>query len=180
MTTMDLISVAYFYVAYFLDLPHPLSWPSDFSTPQPSFSVLIPHRIIRPPRRHPSLSHHTGKLFLTFSLTFNSRDRLLLYSLTPTIPAIFLALPLSHCCLNIFNVAFSCFYAASCHHHGSQTPLPPFYPVSFAHTLKIGHVGKKLAGYKCWRPLPVLPMNISLLPCGLPINGVPRGGVPSQ
>ena len=42
-----------------------------------------------------------------------------------------------------------------------------------------GCVWEKLAGYKHGRPLPVLPRNRSQLPHGLPLNGVPRGGVPS-
>ena len=41
------------------------------------------------------------------------------------------------------------------------------------------HVGKTLAGYKHGRPPPVLPRNRSRLPHGPPLNGVPRGGVPS-
>ena len=40
-------------------------------------------------------------------------------------------------------------------------------------------VGKTLTGYKHGRPLPVLPRNISLIPQGPPLNGVPGGGVPS-
>ena len=43
-----------------------------------------------------------------------------------------------------------------------------------------GCVGKTLAGYKHGRPLPVLPRIRSRLPSGLPLNGVPHGGVPSQ
>ena len=40
-------------------------------------------------------------------------------------------------------------------------------------------VGKTLAGYKNGRTLPVLPRKRSQLPQGLPLNGVPGGGVPS-
>ena len=40
-------------------------------------------------------------------------------------------------------------------------------------------VGKTLVGYKNGRPLPVLPRNRSRLHHGLPLNVVPRGGVPS-
>ena len=43
-----------------------------------------------------------------------------------------------------------------------------------------GCVGKTLAGYKHGRPLPVIPRSRSRLPQGLPIHGVPRGGVPRQ
>ena len=41
-------------------------------------------------------------------------------------------------------------------------------------------VGKTLAGYKRGRPLPVLTRSRSRLPRGIPLNGVPHGGVPSQ
>ena len=47
-------------------------------------------------------------------------------------------------------------------------------------TTNMYYVGKTLAGYKCGRPLTVLPRSISQLPRGLPINGVPCSGVPSQ
>ena len=40
-------------------------------------------------------------------------------------------------------------------------------------------VVKILVGYKHGRPLTVLPRNRSRLPQGLPLNGVPGGGVPS-
>ena len=40
-------------------------------------------------------------------------------------------------------------------------------------------VGKPLAGYKNGLPLPVLPRTRSRLPQGIPLNGVPCGGVPS-
>ena len=43
-----------------------------------------------------------------------------------------------------------------------------------------GCVGKTLAGYKRGRPLPVLTRSRSRLPRGLPLNGVPCGGVPSH
>ena len=40
-------------------------------------------------------------------------------------------------------------------------------------------VGKTMAGYKHGRPMPVLPRKRSRLPQGIPLNGVPDGGMTS-
>ena len=44
----------------------------------------------------------------------------------------------------------------------------------------VHNVRKTLTGYKRERPLPVLTRSRSRLPRGIPLNGVPHGGVPSQ
>ena len=61
--------------------------------------------------------------------------------------------------------------------HTKESPL--FLPRAPKPSDMRGRVGKKLAGYKQGHPLPVLPRNISRLPQGPPLNGVPREGVPS-
>ena len=56
-----------------------------------------------------------------------------------------------------------------------------FFKMATFPYISIGHVvGKTLADYKHGRPLTVLPRSRSQLPRGLPLNGVPRGGVSSQ
>ena len=72
-------------------------------------------------------------------------------------------------------------------HHQNVRPFylytkesPLFLPRAPNPSDLIGCVGKTLAGYKHGRPLTVLPRSISRLPRGLPLNGVPCGGVPSQ
>ena len=62
--------------------------------------------------------------------------------------------------------------------HTKESPL--FLPREPKPSDLRGCVGKTLSGYKHRRPLPVLPISRSQLPCGIPLNGVPRGGVPSQ
>ena len=68
LTTPDLASVAYCYIAYLLNPPHPLFLPSDVHPGEAAHSCpaapaidVSPHGIIRPPGRHPSLSWHTEK-----------------------------------------------------------------------------------------------------------------------
>ena len=60
--------------------------------------------------------------------------------------------------------------------HTKESPL--LLPRALKPSDLRGCVGKTLAGYKHGRPLPVLPRNISRLPQGLSLNGVPGGGVP--
>ena len=48
LTTPDLGFVAYCYIAYLFDLPHPILLKSDVPPPQPSLSVLYLYGIIRP------------------------------------------------------------------------------------------------------------------------------------
>ena len=55
--------------------------------------------------------------------------------------------------------------------------LPLFLPRAPKPSDLRGCVGKTLAGYKHGRPLPVLPRSRSRRPCGISVNGVPRGGV---
>ena len=62
LTTLDLGSVAYCYVAYLLEPTHTLILPSNVPPPKLLSSALIPPGIICPPGRHPSLSHHTKKI----------------------------------------------------------------------------------------------------------------------
>ena len=62
--------------------------------------------------------------------------------------------------------------------HTKESPL--FLPRAPKPSDLGGCVGKTLAEYKHGRPLPVLPRSRSRLPRGLPLNGVPHGGVPSQ
>ena len=76
-------------------------------------------------------------------------------------------------------------YHSTAHHqnvrsiyiHTNESPL--FLPIAPKPSDMRGCVGKTLAGYKHGRPLPVLLRNRSRLPQGLPLNGVPGGGVPN-
>ena len=72
-------------------------------------------------------------------------------------------------------------------HHQNVRPIylytkesPLFLPRAPKPSDLRGCVDKTLAGYKRGLPLPVIPRSRSRLSRGLPINGVPRGGVPSQ
>ena len=66
LTTPDLSSVAYCYVAHLLNPPHTLLLQSDVPPPQTLPSVLVTYRSIQPPGRPPSPSQHTEKLCLPF------------------------------------------------------------------------------------------------------------------
>ena len=101
LTTPDLGSVTYCYL-HLLDLPYPLLMLSNAPPPQLSSSIVIPHEIIRPPGRHPSLSKHTKKPLPAFPSPVTSRYRLLLSPLAPTTSAGFPLPPLPHCHRNIF------------------------------------------------------------------------------
>ena len=82
LTTPDLGSIAYCYIAYLLDPPHPLLLPSDISPPpQSSFACLRHrhHRIIRPHGRFPSPSQHTENPSLSLLLPITSDFRFVRY-----------------------------------------------------------------------------------------------------
>ena len=104
LTTPDLGSVSYFYVAYLLDPPHPLLLPSDVPPPPwSSFACLrLRHnRIILPPGLPLSLSHHTGNPSLSLISSITSQDLLLLPSLAPATPVGFPSPLLPRFCQNI-------------------------------------------------------------------------------
>ena len=121
LTTPDLDSVAYFYMAYLLNPPHPLFLPSNFRQGEEAHSCpttpainLSPHGIILPPRRHPSPSQHTKIL----SLPLLHRSLPESESSSPLLPP--------PCLMNYrrlrslaaskisFNVAFICFSPTAC------------------------------------------------------------------
>ena len=137
-TTPYLGSVAYFYVAYLLKPPHLLLLPSNVLPPQMSSSALVPHGIIRPPGHHPSPSQNTKTLHPHFphpslpetdSSSTPSSPPFLLYSCRRRYHA---------ATKTYFNIAFIFCSTAACFYQGSQNFPPPSYPVSFAHTSKIG------------------------------------------
>ena len=102
LTTPDLSSVAYCY-AHLLNPPHPPLIPSSVPYNHPYSSVLPPHRIIRPPGRHPSTSQNTEKTpSPSLPSPVTTRARLLLSYLSLTMPDRFLFLPLPHCSRNLF------------------------------------------------------------------------------
>ena len=115
MITPDLCTVYYCYVAYLLDPSHTLLLLSDVPPPQPSPSVMVPHRVFCPPGHHPSLSQHTEKPSPAFPSPITSRDRLVLSFLILSMPVGLPSPPLSCCCRNIFNVAFICCSTAACY-----------------------------------------------------------------
>ena len=102
LTTMDLGSISYCYVDYFLEPPHPLLLPSGAMTPSTLPSILVLHGIIGPPSIHLSSPQHTEKPLPAFSSPVTSRYRPLLSSLAPTIPDGLPPPPLPHCHRNIF------------------------------------------------------------------------------
>ena len=61
LTTTDLGSVAYCYVAYLLDPTYPILLPSNVLPLQSSPSILVPHGIIRPLDHTPSPYQNTQK-----------------------------------------------------------------------------------------------------------------------
>ena len=106
LTTPDLGSITYCYVAYLLDPPRPLLLPPDAPPPpQSSFICLCHHhqRIIRPSRRLPSLSQHTKNPFPSLISPITARVWLLISSLCPDTTVGLPYPPISHCCRNIFQ-----------------------------------------------------------------------------
>ena len=98
LTTPDLGSVTYCYV-HLLEPPHPPLLPSDVPSPQPSSSVLPPHRIIRPPGCHLYPSQHTEKTpSPSLPSPVTTRARLFLSPLALTMPARFPLPPPPRCC----------------------------------------------------------------------------------
>ena len=130
LTTPDLGSITYYYIAYLLNLTRPLFLPYDVLPGEEAHSCPVspaidmsPHRIIRSHGHHLSPSLHTKKPSPAFPLPVPSRLRFLLPSLASATPAKFPLPP------NIFNVAFRC-----------RIPPPQLpEPVSFSYTSKIGH-----------------------------------------
>ena len=137
LTTLYLGFVAYCYVAYLLDPAHPLFLPYDVPPIQLPPFILVPHGIIRPPRRHPSSSQHTENLRphlpepSLIETNFSSP-----HSPPPRLP--YSQRRCYHAAADIsFNVSFSCCSVAACLHHVSRNLLPLMYTVAFAHALKI-------------------------------------------
>ena len=138
LNTPYLGSVAYCYIVYLLDSPHPLLLPSNVLHPQPSPSVLVLHEITCRPGRHLYLFYNSQNLFLSFPhLSLPKPD-------PPSPPWYPPRLPdyrcrHSHAAAEIsFNITFSCCSVAACCYHGSQHLPYSSYLVSFAHTSKIG------------------------------------------
>ena len=99
-------SVAYCYVSYLLDPPHPLLLLFDVLPPPHLTSVCLcnhHHMVIRLTGRPLSPSQHTKNPSPSLLLPITSQDGLLLPSLSPATPVGFLSPPLPCWCRDIFQ-----------------------------------------------------------------------------
>ena len=137
LTTPDLGSFTYCYVAYLLELPHPLLLTSNVPSLPPLY-FSFHHRIIRPPGFPSSPSkHNQNPVSPLLSPSLPNTDS----SSPPSLPP-HLSDSRRHRYLAateiFFNVPPSCCYTPSCRNHGSRNFPSPAYLVSFAQISNIG------------------------------------------